>query len=113
MPGPSAAAIPKAASRCWRVIRISVFRCPSVWYEAQLSAPGFELYGYHNALVPVAFLGHNLDFGWSLTMFQNDDLDLVAEKVNPDNPNQVWYHDQWVDMSSSEQQDPGQGPGRR
>lgn len=80
------------------------FSVPSVWYEAQLSAPGFELYGYHNALVPVAFLGHNLDFGWSLTMFQNDDLDLIAEKVNPDNPNQVWYHDQWVDMSSSEQQ---------
>lgn len=62
------------------------FSVPSVWYEAQLSAPGFELYGYLNALVPVAFLGHNLDFGWSLTMFQNDDLDLIAEKVNPDNP---------------------------
>ena len=76
----------------------------AVWYEAQLSAPGFELYGYHHALVPVAFLGHNLDFGWSLTMFQNDDLDLIAEKLNPDNPNQVWYHDQWVDMTSSEQQ---------
>lgn len=37
-------------------------------------------------------------------MFQNDDLDLVAEKVNPDNPNQVWYHGQWVDMTRSEQQ---------
>ncbi len=46
------------------------FSVPSVWYEAHLSAPGFELYGYHNALVPVAFLGHNLDFGWSLTMFR-------------------------------------------
>jgi len=80
------------------------FSVPSVWYEAQLSAPGFELYGYHNALVPVAFLGHNKDFGWSLTMFQNDDLDLIAEKVNPDHPNQVWYHDKWVDMTSSEQQ---------
>ncbi|WWF45529.1 penicillin acylase family protein [Pseudomonas trivialis] len=80
------------------------FSVPSVWYEAQLSAPGFELYGYHNALSPMAFLGHNLDFGWSLTMFQNDDLDLIAEKTNPDNPNQVWYHGQWVDMTSSEQQ---------
>jgi penicillin amidase len=54
--------------------------------------------------MPFASLGHNMDFGWSLTMFQNDDLDLIAEKVNPDNPNQVWYHDQWVDMSTSEQQ---------
>ncbi|VVN81481.1 Acyl-homoserine lactone acylase QuiP [Pseudomonas fluorescens] len=80
------------------------FSVPSVWYEAQLSAPGFELYGHHQALVPFAFLGHNLDFGWSLTMFQNDDLDLIAEKVNPDNPNQVWYRGQWTDMVSTEQQ---------
>ena len=80
------------------------FSVPSVWYEAQLSAPGFELYGHHQALNPFAFLGHNLDFGWSLTMFQNDDVDLVVEKTNPDNPNQVWYHGQWVDMTRSEQQ---------
>jgi penicillin amidase len=80
------------------------FSVPSVWYEAQLSAPGFELYGHHQALNPFAFLGHNLDFGWSLTMFQNDDVDLVVEKTNPDNPDQVWYHGQWVDMTRSEQQ---------
>ncbi|UUT12486.1 penicillin acylase family protein [Pseudomonas zeae] len=80
------------------------FSVPSVWYEAQLSAPGFELYGHHQALVPFAFLGHNLDFGWSLTMFQNDDLDLIAEKVNPDNPNQVWYRGQWTDMVVTQQQ---------
>lgn len=36
-------------------------------------------------------------------MFQNDDVDLVAEKVNPDNPNQVWYHGRWVDLKSEEQ----------
>jgi len=80
------------------------FSVPSVWYEAQLSAPDVELYGYHQALVPFAFLGNNRDFGWSLTMFQNDDLDLIAEKTNPDNPNQVWYHGQWVDMTHTEQQ---------
>ena len=80
------------------------FAVPSVWYEAQLSAPDFDLYGYHQALVPFAFLGNNRDFGWSLTMFQNDDLDLIAEKTNPANPNQVWYHGQWVDMTRSEQQ---------
>ncbi len=37
-------------------------------------------------------------------MFQNDDLDLVAEKVNPDNPNQVWYQGEWVDLQSEEQE---------
>ena len=80
------------------------FSAPSVWYEAHLSAPGFELYGHYQALMPFASLGHNRDFGWSMTMFQNDDLDLIAEKVNPDNPNQVWYRGKWVDMVTSEQQ---------
>lgn len=74
------------------------FSVPSVWYEAQVSAPGFELYGHHQALIPFSLLGHNRDFGWSLTMFQNDDIDLIAEKTNPANPNQVWYHGAWVDM---------------
>ncbi len=76
------------------------YSVPSVWYEAHLSAPGFELYGHHQALMPVALLGHNRKFGWSLTMFQNDDVDLVAEKINPENTNQVWFQDGWVDMTT-------------
>jgi penicillin amidase len=76
------------------------YSVPSVWYEAHLSAPGFELYGHYQALNPVALLGHNPQFGWSMTLFQNDDIDLVAEKVNPDQPNQIWYQGQWVDMES-------------
>lgn len=79
------------------------FSVPSVWYEAQVSAPGFELYGHHQALIPFPLLGHNRDFGWSLTMFQNDDIDLIAEKTNPANPNQVWYHGGWVDMTHTTQ----------
>ncbi len=76
------------------------YSLPAVWYEAHLSAPGFELYGHHQALNPFALLGHNQAFGWSLTMFQNDDMDLVALKANPDNPRQVWYQGRWVDLQS-------------
>lgn len=36
-------------------------------------------------------------------MFQNDDLDLIAEKSNPDNPDQVWYQGQWVNLESREE----------
>ncbi len=75
------------------------FSAPSVWYEAHLSSPGFELYGHYQALNPVALLGHNHQFGWSLTMFQNDDIDLVAEKVNPANPREVWNHGKWVALT--------------
>ncbi len=79
------------------------FAVPAVWYEAQLSYPGFEVYGHHQALNPVASLGHNRQFAWSLTMFQNDDLDLIAEKSNPDNPDQVWYQGRWVNLESREE----------
>jgi penicillin amidase len=79
------------------------FSVPSVWYEAQLSMPGFELYGNFLALNASALLGHNQQFGWSMTMFQNDDIDLVAERVNPDNPDQVWFMDHWVDLTSTEE----------
>jgi penicillin amidase len=74
------------------------FSVPAVWYEAQLSAPGMELYGNFLTLTPSALLGHNLQFAWSLTMFENDDLDFIAEKRNPDNANQVWYHGHWVEL---------------
>ena len=75
------------------------YSAPSVWYEAHLSSPGFELYGHYQALNPVALLGHNREFGWSLTMFQNDDIDLVAEKVNPANADEVWSHGKWVKLA--------------
>lgn len=31
-------------------------------------------------------------------MFQNDDMDLVAEATSPEHPNQVLYRGEWVDM---------------
>lgn len=80
------------------------FAVPAVWYEAELSAPGFNLYGYFQALNPFALLGHNRDFGWSLTMFQNDDVDLIAEKTNPANANQVMVDGQWRALETTEQQ---------
>lgn len=76
------------------------YAAPAVWYEAHLNAPGHQLYGHYMALNPLALLGHNTQFGWSLTMFENDDVDLIAEKANPTNANQVWYKGQWVDLQT-------------
>jgi penicillin amidase len=76
------------------------FSTPAVWWEAHLKAPDFELYGHFQALNAAALLGHNQHFGWSLTMFQNDDLDLIAEKTDAQHPGQVWVHGQWVALES-------------
>ncbi len=79
------------------------FAVPAVWYEAHLQAPDFELYGHFQALNPFALLGHNQEFGWSVTMFQNDDLDLIALKTNPEDPQQVWEDGQWQTLTSQTQ----------
>ncbi len=79
------------------------FSAPAVWYEAHLSAPGLDLYGHFQPLNPLALLGHNQQFGWSMTMFQNDDMDLVAEKSNAANANQVWHQGRWVDLQVREE----------
>lgn len=71
---------------------------PSVWYEAHLECPGFSLYGYHAAGIPFALIGHNRYLAWGLTMFHNDDVDYYKERLNPHNPNQVWFVDRWEDM---------------
>lgn len=36
-------------------------------------------------------------------MFQNDDLDLIVEKPNPDNPKEVWYQGRWVALQEREE----------
>lgn len=36
-------------------------------------------------------------------MFQNDDMDLIAEKSNPANANQVWHQGRWVDLQVREE----------
>lgn len=79
------------------------FAVPAIWYEAHLTTPNFDLYGHYQALNPLALLGHNAHFGWSVTMFGNDDIDLIAEKVNPANANQVWQAGQWVDLEQHTQ----------
>lgn len=79
------------------------FTVPAIWYEAHLQTPDFELYGHFQALNPFALLGHNRDFGWSITMFQNDDLDLIALKTNPDDPEQIWANEQWQTLERQTQ----------
>jgi len=72
--------------------------CPSVWYEAHIITPDWDFYGHFLSGNPLALLGFNKKIAWTLTMFQNDDLDMFREKSNPDNPDQVWSNNQWTDL---------------
>lgn len=72
--------------------------CPSVWYEAHIVTPDLDFYGHFLSGNPMALLGFNQKIAWTLTMFQNDDLDMFIEKPNPNNPDQVWSNGKWTDL---------------
>ncbi|MFK7049451.1 Acyl-homoserine lactone acylase QuiP precursor [Flavobacterium columnare] len=61
---------------------------PGTWYEAHINSPEQEIYGYYLAGVPFPLLGHNHQYAYGLTMFENDDADFYQEKKNPNNSNQ-------------------------
>ena len=72
------------------------FSQPSVWYQAHIKTPNYELYGFHLALVPFPLLGHNKEYAYGLTMFENDDVDFYVEEENPENSNQYKTKDGFV-----------------
>ena len=61
---------------------------PGTWYEAHIVCPNYEIYGYYIAGTPFPLLGHNRNYAYGLTMFENDDVDFFQEENNPDNPKQ-------------------------
>ena len=72
---------------------------PSIWYEAQLVAPGaLDVYGVTIPGVPGIVIGVNRDVAWSFTNTGNDVLDLYAETLDdPHHPTQyrldgTWHH---------------------
>jgi penicillin amidase len=63
------------------------FSQPGTWYEAHMVTPDFELYGCYLAGTPFPLLGHNRDYAYGLTMFENDDIDLYQEENDPNDAN--------------------------
>jgi penicillin G amidase len=61
---------------------------PGTWYEAHIVTPEHEMYGYYLAGTPYPLLGHNRQYAYGLTMFENDDADFYQEELNPVNENQ-------------------------
>lgn len=70
------------------------FAQPCTWYEAHISCPDYEIYGYYLAGTPFPLLGHNKKYAYGLTMFENDDVDFFSLEVNPKNQNQYWYENE-------------------
>lgn len=91
----SANGFPMLANDPHRAITI-----PSLRYITHLQAPGWNVIGGGEPILPGISIGHNEYGAWGLTIFETDIEDLYAYKLNPANPNQYWHMDQWNDFRS-------------
>jgi penicillin amidase len=55
---------------------------PSVWYESQLTAPGYDVAGVTFAGMPFIVVGHNQRIGWGFTNVGPITYDLYIENFN-------------------------------
>ena len=77
---------------------------PDVWYEAHISYPGYNNYGYYIPTIPFPLIGHDDFKAWGMTMFENDEVDLYRETFNPENENQVFFDGKWINSQVIKEQ---------
>ena len=71
---------------------------PSLRYFVHLHAPGWNVIGGGEPVLPGISIGHNEYGGWGLTVFGQDNEDLYVYDTNPSDPNQYRYLGRWEDM---------------
>ncbi len=70
---------------------------PSIFWEFHVDSPELKAAGAGLPALPSVIIGHNDRLAWGVTNAQVDGDDLYVERVNPDDPSQYFYQDQWVD----------------
>jgi penicillin G amidase len=71
---------------------------PSLRYWVHLVAPGWNVIGAGEPVLPGVSIGHNESGAWGLTIFGGDSEDLYVYDTNPANANQYKYRGGWEDM---------------
>src|SRR5215208_6378103 len=71
---------------------------PSLRYWVHLVAPGWNVIGGGEPMLPGVSIGHNEYGAWGLTIFGSDTEDLYVYETNPANGNQYKYRGGWEDM---------------
>src|SRR5690606_26455870 len=71
---------------------------PSLRYMVHLVAPGWNVIGAGEPVIPGVSIGHNEYGAWGLTIFETDGEDLYVYDLNPQNLNQYWYKNKWVNL---------------
>ena len=75
-----------------------VIAAPSLRYWVHLTAPGWNVIGGGEPVLPGVSIGHNQHGAWGLTIFGQDGEDLYVYDTNPANPNEYRYRGGWEAM---------------
>jgi penicillin amidase len=75
-----------------------VIAAPSLRYWVHLNAPGWNVIGGGEPILPGVSIGHNEHGAWGLTIYGQDAEDLYVYDTNPANPNEYRYRGAWEAM---------------
>jgi penicillin amidase len=75
-----------------------VIGAPSLRYWVHLNAPGWNVIGGGEPVLPGVSIGHNDHGAWGLTIFGQDGEDLYVYDTNPANANEYRYRGNWEAM---------------
>ncbi|HEX6162918.1 MAG TPA: penicillin acylase family protein [Vicinamibacterales bacterium] len=75
-----------------------VIAAPSLRYWVHLVAPGWNVIGGGEPVLPGVSIGHNEHGAWGLTIFGQDAEDLYVYDTNPANANEYRYRSGWEAM---------------
>ena len=80
-----------------------VIAAPSLRYMVHLKAPGWNVIGGGEPILPGVSIGHN-DYGaWGLTIFETDAEDLYVYRLKPGDPGRYWHKGAWHSFQQLEE----------
>lgn len=73
---------------------------PGIWFQMHQVIPGkLNVTGVAVPGEPFIVAGHNERIAWGMTNLMVDDIDLFAERINPENADQYFFNGEWRNMS--------------
>lgn len=71
---------------------------PSLRYWVHLHAPGWDVVGGGEPVIPGISIGHNQFGAWGLTIFETDNEDMRIYDIHPENPHLYFHKGKWHEM---------------
>jgi penicillin amidase len=80
------------------------FGAPGIWMQIHEVIPGrLNVTGVTIPGQPFIVAGHNEKIAWGMTNLSVDDIDLFAERINPENSHQYYFNGEWRNMVLKDQ----------